>query len=238
MQEMSENLAVVTRRISTACVRAGRTLDSVRLVWVSKTRSRSEVEEAHALGARDFGENKVQEVVAKFNPPPADARVHVIGPIQSNKWRKAAQLSHWIHSADSLEQLTKFQEVCAELDKRLVVLVQVNAGDEISKHGLARSQAKEFLQKLHGRAGEFPHLQFRGLMTIGVNTAMPEDSRPVFAWLRALQQEAHSWGGAFAQLDQLSMGMTDDLEVAIEEGATLVRVGTALFGARNYGVDA
>lgn len=232
MQEMRENLLQVTGRMELACARAGRKIETLRLVWVSKTRTREEVEFAYALGAKDFGENKVQEVVAKFDPPPPGSIVHVIGPIQSNKWRKAAQLGHWIHTVDCLEQLNKFQEVCVEMKKDLTVLVQVNAGDEQSKHGLPKNRAREFLQSIHKNATAFSQLRFRGLMTIGVNTGIPQDSRPVFAWLRTLQQDVQGWGGAFAQFDQLSMGMTDDLEVAVEEGATILRVGTALFGVR------
>ena len=246
LDEMREHLAALEARISEACKIAGRSRESVKLVWVSKFHPAEAVENAIALGATDFGENRVQEAELKFSEPRmakdgSRVRCHVIGPVQSNKLKKAAIVADCIHSIASVEALEKLEKVCAALPgengagKVLDILFQVNAGEEETKSGLDVHEAEAFLESLAAR-GEtaFPHLRFRGLMTIGKNTGVAEDSRECFAFLRALQQKFLAKGGAFAHFDQLSMGMTGDLEVAIEEGSTMIRVGTALFGERDY----
>ena len=246
LDEMREHLAALEARISEACKIAGRSRESVKLVWVSKFHPAEAVENAIALGATDFGENRVQEAELKFSAPRmakdgSRVRCHVIGPVQSNKLKKAAIVADCIHSIASVEALEKLEKVCAALPgengagKILDILFQVNAGEEETKSGLDVHEAEAFLESLAAR-GEtaFPHLRFRGLMTIGKNTGVAEDSRECFAFLRALQQKFFAKGGAFAHFDQLSMGMTGDLEVAIEEGSTMIRVGTALFGERDY----
>ena len=257
LDEMREHLAALEARISEACKIAGRSRESVKLVWVSKFHPAEAVENAIALGATDFGENRVQEAELKFSAPRmakdgSRVRCHVIGPVQSNKLKKAAIVADCIHSIASIEAVEKLEKVCAALPgngadasqgKVLDILFQVNAGEEETKSGLDVHEAEAFLADLGKRAGSadadgksanFPHLRFRGLMTIGKNTGVAEDSRECFAFLRALQQKFLAKGGAFAHFDQLSMGMTGDLEVAIEEGSTMIRVGTALFGERDY----
>ena len=257
LDEMREHLAALEARISEACKVAGRSRESVKLVWVSKFHPAEAVENAIALGATDFGENRVQEAELKFSAPRmakdgSRVRCHVIGPVQSNKLKKAAIVADCIHSIASIEAVEKLERVCAALPgngadasqgKILDILFQVNAGEEETKSGLDVHEAEAFLADLEKRAGSadadgksanFPHLRFRGLMTIGKNTGVAEDSRECFAFLRALQQKFLAKGGAFAHFDQLSMGMTGDLEVAIEEGSTMIRVGTALFGERDY----
>ena len=257
LDEMREHLAALEARISEACKVAGRSRESVKLVWVSKFHPAEAVENAIALGATDFGENRVQEAELKFSAPRmakdgSRVRCHVIGPVQSNKLKKAAIVADCIHSIASIEAVEKLERVCAALPgngadasqgKVLDILFQVNAGEEETKSGLDVHEAEAFLADLEKRAGSadadgksanFPHLRFRGLMTIGKNTGVAEDSRECFAFLRALQQKFLAKGGAFAHFDQLSMGMTGDLEVAIEEGSTMIRVGTALFGERDY----
>jgi pyridoxal phosphate enzyme (YggS family) len=224
---------------------------------VSKFHPAEAVENAISLGATDFGENRVQEAELKFSAPRKAlngerVRCHVIGPVQSNKLKKAAIVADCIHSIASIEAVEKLERVCAALPgengagasqgKILDILFQVNAGEEETKSGLDVHEAETFLADLEKRAGaasdgkseNFPHLRFRGLMTIGKNTGVAEDSRECFAFLRTLQQKFLAKGGAFAHFDQLSMGMTGDLEVAIEEGSTMIRVGTALFGERDY----
>ena len=237
---MREHLAALEARISEACKIAGRSRDSVKLVWVSKFHPAEAVANAIALGATDFGENRVQEAELKFSEPltakdGSRVRCHVIGPVQSNKLKKAAIVADCIHSIASVEAVEKLEKVCAAQDKILEILFQVNAGEEETKSGLDIHEAENFLNDLEARgANAFPHLRFRGLMTIGKNTGVAEDSRECFAFLRKLQQKFLAKGGAFANFDQLSMGMTGDLEVAIEEGSTMIRVGTALFGERDY----
>ena len=240
LDEMREHLAALEARISEACKIAGRSRDSVKLVWVSKFHPAEAVANAIALGATDFGENRVQEAELKFSQPltakdGSRVRCHVIGPVQSNKLKKAAIVADCIHSIASIEAVEKLEKVCAAQDKILEILFQINAGEEETKSGLDVHEAENFLNDLEARgANAYPHLRFRGLMTIGKNTGVAEDSRECFAFLRNLQQKFLAKGGAFANFDQLSMGMTGDLEVAIEEGSTMIRVGTALFGERDY----
>ena len=251
LDEMREHLAALEARIGEACKIAGRSRDSVKLVWVSKFHPAEAVENAIALGATDFGENRVQEAELKFSEPRTAlngerVRCHVIGPVQSNKLKKAALVADCIHSIASIEAVEKLEKVCAAAangqGKVLDILFQVNAGEEETKSGLDVHEAEAFLNELAAKAGaavdgkseNFPHLRFRGLMTIGKNTDVAEDSRGCFAFLRGLRDKFLAKGGAFAKFDQLSMGMTGDLEVAIEEGSTMIRVGTALFGERDY----
>ena len=246
LDQMREHLAALEARIAEACKIAGRSRESVKLVWVSKFHPAEAVANAIALGATDFGENRVQEAELKFSEPltakdGSRVRCHVIGPVQSNKLKKAAIVAGCIHSIASFEAVEKLEKVCAALPgesgsgKVLEILFQVNAGEEETKSGLDVHEAEAFLNDLETRgANAFPHLRFRGLMTIGKNTGVAEDSRECFAFLRNLQQKFLAKGGAFANFDQLSMGMTGDLEVAIEEGSTMIRVGTALFGERDY----
>lgn len=240
LEQMREHLAALEARITEACKIAGRSRDSVKLVWVSKFHPAEAVENAIALGATDFGENRVQEAELKFSTPRtaldgSRVRCHVIGPVQSNKLKKAAIVADCIHSIASIEAVEKLEKVCAAQNKILDILFQVNAGEEETKSGLDVHEAEAFLADLESRgASAYPHLRFRGLMTIGKNTGVAEDSRECFAFLRNLQQKFLAKGGVFANFDQLSMGMTGDLEVAIEEGSTMIRVGTALFGERDY----
>ena len=249
LEEMREHLAALEARIGEACKIAGRSRESVKLVWVSKFHPAEAVENAIALGATDFGENRVQEAELKFSAPRmakdgSRVRCHVIGPVQSNKLKKAAIVADCIHSIASIEAVEKLEKVCAALPgngadasqgKILDILFQVNAGEEETKSGLDVHEAEAFLKSIAARGeSAFPHLRFRGLMTIGKNTGVAEDSRECFAFLRRLRDKFLARGGAFAHFDQLSMGMTGDLEVAIEEGSTMIRVGTALFGERDY----
>ena len=240
LDEMREHLAALEARIAEACKIAGRSRDSVKLVWVSKFHPAEAVENAIALGATDFGENRVQEAELKFSVPRtakdgSRVRCHVIGPVQSNKLKKAAIVADCIHSIASIEAVEKLEKVCAAQNKILNILFQINAGEEETKSGLDVHEAEAFLADLESRgANAYPHLRFRGLMTIGKNTGVAEDSRECFVFLRHLQQKFLAKGGVFANFDQLSMGMTGDLEVAIEEGSTMIRVGTALFGERDY----
>ena len=257
LEEMRGQLAKLETRISAACAKADRSRESVLLVWVSKFHPAEAVENAIALGAKVFGENRVQEAESKFSErrvalDGSPVQCHVIGPVQSNKLKKAAIVADCIHSIANIEAVEKLEKVCAGLagenvvaqsGKTLEILFQVNAGEEETKSGLDVANADAFLAELEkvagacgpdGKSEKFPHLKFRGLMTIGKNTGVAEDSRECFAFLRNLQQKYLAKGGVFANFDQLSMGMTGDLEVAIEEGSTMIRVGTALFGERDY----
>ncbi len=226
---LEQNKQIILSRIAAACNACGRSPGDVRLVWVSKTHSSSAVEEAIALGAREFGENRVQEALEKFLPQREGIICRIIGPVQKNKLKKAASVAHAIDSIADLESVLKLEALCEEANKNLDVLFQVNASEETTKSGLSMREAFDFLNNLP----EPKRLVYKGLMTIGKNTGNPEDSRACFAFLKNLKERIFNSSPKFANFTELSMGMTLDLEIAIEEGATMVRVGTALFGERD-----
>lgn len=228
LQELEKRREALETRIILACNACQRPRESVTLIWVSKFHSKESVEKAIQLGAKEFGENRVQEAIDKFSIPRPDIHCHIIGPIQANKLRKAALVADSIHSIASLDAIHKLESVCAETGKILDILIQVNTSEEATKSGLSMAETESFLLSLP----EVPHLRYRGLMTIGKNTGIPEDSKAGFRFLREMRDKMYARGGVFENFSELSMGMTEDLEVAIEEGATLIRVGTALFGER------
>ena len=214
--EIAANLAEVSSRIEAAARRAGRDPRTVTLVAVTKTKPLEDLLAAYEAGVRHFGENRVQEAEAKFPNLPADAVRHLVGPVQSNKANRAARVADVLHAVDSQDVARRLARAAANEGKRLAVYVEVNTGGEETKAGVAPAGAASLVESVRA----LPELDLRGLMAI----PPPGDTRPHFAALRAL---AASLG-----LAGLSMGMSDDLEAAIEEGATVVRVGTALFGSR------
>ena len=223
---IAENLSRVRGRIAAACARAGRLPESVRLVAVSKTYGPEAVREAAAAGQGIFGENRVQEAAAKMPECPGNLRWHLVGRLQSNKAGLAARLFDWVHSVDSAKLLEALDRHAAEAGRRIDVLVQVNVSGERSKAGLAPGAALEVLARAEG----LRHVQVRGLMTIPPAAEDPEKARAHF---RALRELRDGWAAETGlDLAELSMGMTHDMDVAIEEGATFVRVGTGIFGAR------
>ncbi|NLB63230.1 MAG: YggS family pyridoxal phosphate-dependent enzyme [Fibrobacter sp.] len=231
IEDLRKREQLLRKRIEIAAQKSGRSADDVELIWVTKTHPVETVEAAIAAGAKHLGENRIQEAEKKFSKPFPKADLHIIGPVQSNKWRKTAQIAQWVHSVSRLKALLKFQEVCVQEDKEINVLFQINTSLEESKSGLSMKEAKSFILGLP----ELSRVHYRGLMTIGINTGVAEDSREGFAWLRQLRDEVKAEGGEqFQKFTELSMGMTGDLEVAVEEGSTMLRVGTALFGERNY----
>jgi pyridoxal phosphate enzyme (YggS family) len=215
---MSSRLAKVRERIASACARSGRSPESVRLLAVTKIFGPDVIREAYGLGLRDFGENYVQEMERKA-PAIADlegAHFHLIGHLQNNKTKKAAQLFSAIDTIDSARLASRLN---AE-GKLMDVMIEVKLSSEVSKSGAMPGYLPELVHAI----GTCPNLRLTGLMTVPPWSEDPEQSRPYFARLRGLAEE---FG-----LSELSMGMSNDLEVAIEEGATWVRVGTALFGSR------
>ena len=226
MGNIEENLEAVRARIAAACARAGRPADAVRLLAVSKTYGPEAVRAAAAAGQRLFGENRVQEAAAKIPECPGRLEWHLIGHLQSNKAAAAARLFDWVHSVDSAKLLEALDRQAGAAGRALRVLVQVNVSGERSKSGLAPGAAAEVL----ALGNRLRNVQVCGLMTIPPAAADPETARPFFRKLRELRDE---WSAATgADLAELSMGMTHDMDVAIEEGATFVRVGTGIFGAR------
>jgi len=229
MGSIKENLERVRERIARAAARAGRGPEEVLLVAVSKTVPPERIREAIAAGARTLGENRVQEAKEKIQAlGRSGVSWHLVGHLQSNKVKDAIALFDLIHSLDRLSLAEELDRRGRASGKRVEVLVQVNAADEPSKGGFRADELRQALEALAGRAG----LWVRGLMAIPPEPKTPEDSRPCFKAMRTLLEQARGWGITGLDLDALSMGMSGDFEVAIEEGATIVRVGTAIFGPR------
>ncbi len=209
-----------------AAERSGRSVNAIELVAVSKTQPPEALREAFAAGQVLFGENRVQEILAKQPLLPSVLRWHLIGPLQSNKVRKVLPRVEMIESVHSLDIARDINRIAAELGLHPRVLLEVNVAAESSKHGFSAELLKAQLEELYA----LDRLYIQGLMCIPPPAADPGKSRPAFAGLRILRDALEQRGGA--PLPELSMGMSHDFEVAIEEGATLVRVGSALFGAR------
>jgi PLP dependent protein len=229
MTMISENLARIRGRMAAAARRAGRDPDSVRLVAVSKNVSPEGIRAAVASGQLLFGENYLQEARTKMVQLPSELRWHFIGHLQSNKAAQAVELFDMIETVDRLKLAQALEKHLAGLQKRLPVLVQVNIGGEQQKAGVLPGGVEELLRGL----ADFPHLEVKGLMTMPPFFDRPEAVRPCFRELRQLSENLAAKGllGQNGPVE-LSMGMSGDFEVAIEEGATMVRVGTALFGGR------
>ncbi len=229
---IADNLAGIRQRIARAAARAGRNESEIRLMAVTKTLAPERIIEAHAAGQRLFGENRVQEFADK-HPALAqmsNAELHMIGHLQSNKVSKAAELFHAIDSLDSAKLGERLNAAAEKLGKTLDVLIEINIGGEKAKSGIA-PESPELTGILTG-ASDWPHLRIRGLMTVPPFTEDPEGARQYFRTLRELRDHLAREGPSSVSFDVLSMGMSHDFEVAIEEGATCVRVGTAIFGAR------
>ncbi len=236
MTEIEENLRAVQERIDKAAARAGRDPKDITLVAVSKTFSPEMVLAAYGLGVGHFGENRVEEATEKIpkvderTEPGKPIRWHMVGHLQSRKVREAVPLFHWIESVDSVALARRIDSRAAAASKTMPVLLEVNVSGEASKFGLA----PEPRQALYAAIQEMialPHLEVQGLMTVAPIVSKPDDARPYFQALRELRDELRvrfterAW-------PHLSMGMTDDFEIAIAEGATIVRIGRAIFGER------
>jgi len=226
MTELETRAADIRRRIEVACSRAGRAPSDVRLMAVSKTQSPDAVAEVAALGIDTFGENKVQEAKGKIPLCPSRLHWHLIGHLQSNKVRDAVRLFEMIHAVDSLRLLEVIDRVAAEEGRTIPVCLEVNVSGERSKFGMAPGEVPVVLEA----ANRLHAVKPVGVMTIPPVAEDPEESRPFFRALRELRDRMRVTTGL--ELPELSMGMSDDFEIAIEEGATWIRVGTLLFGPR------
>ena len=226
MSEIAARLEQIRERMTAACARAGRDPKSVELVAVSKTKPAELIQEAVDAGQSLFGENRVQEVLLKKPLLPARLRWHLIGPLQSNKVRKILPLVEMIEAVDSLDIARDINRIAVELGLHPKVLLEINVATESSKHGFSADRIRSQLEELYA----LDRLYIQGLMCIPPFDPSPEASRKYFIQLRTLREELEKLGGA--PLPVLSMGMSHDFETAIEEGATLVRVGTAIFGGR------
>jgi pyridoxal phosphate enzyme (YggS family) len=229
---IAENIAQVRARIAAAAARVRRRAEDITLMAVSKTVEPERIREAYAAGLRFFGENRVQEFEKKA-PALADlkeAEWHLIGHLQSNKSKKAAELFHGVDSVDSLHLAQKLNDAARQMGKVLPVLIEIKVSDEASKAGIPVGSPE--LENLLSGAAALDHIQVRGLMTVPPFTEDPEGARVFFRLLRDRRDQIAARKLPRIQMDVLSMGMSHDFEVAIEEGSTCVRVGTAIFGVR------
>ena len=227
---LAVRLADVRARLEAAARKSGREPGEVRLIAISKTHPASVIEQVCQLGATDFGENRVQEAEGKIAEIGREkVHWHLVGHLQANKARRAVTLFDVIHSLDTLDLANRLDRLCAEEGRdSLSVLIQVDLGHEETKSGIDESELTHLVESL----GPLTRLKLIGLMTLPPFFDDPEQSRPFFRRLRKLRDELKQRGAFGDRTGELSMGMTHDFEVAIEEGATMVRIGTAIFGAR------
>jgi len=229
METIAGNINLVREKIAAAAVRSGRRPEDITLIAVTKTVPPERIKVALEHGIRHIGENRVQEAREKIAAL-AGARVswHMIGHLQKNKVKYAVRMFDMIHSIHSLELAQVVQEQCKKINRRMSVLLEVNTSGESSKFGCAPSEALPLMNEIY----KLPNLEMKGFMTIGKFTENRAEIRACFQKLRKIFEEARSAGGKMGTLTELSMGMSGDFEIAIEEGATMVRIGSAIFGPR------
>ena len=230
MSHISENIESVEERIQAACKRAGRSREDVTLLCVTKTMPVEDLQEAYDAGQREFGENRVQEINDKFPRLPGDIRWHMIGHLQRNKAKYLMDKAVMIHSVDSLHLAQAISKEAVKAGRIMDILLEVNAAGEESKFGLGYDKVLPLIHEI----APLPGIHICGLMTVPPYTENPETSRVYFKKLRELSVDIARQSIDNVSMHTLSMGMTGDFEVAIEEGATHIRVGTAIFGKRNY----
>ncbi len=228
-----ENLVSVQKNIEESCERAGRNTEDVRLIAVSKTKPVGALKEAYEAGCRDFGENKVQELTEKYEELPKDIRWHMIGHLQRNKVKYLVGRVYMIHSVDSVKLAEEISREAVKKNVTVPILVEVNVAGEESKFGTSVREAEMLVREI----AALPGISVRGLMTIAPYVEKAEDNRQYFVNLRQLSVDIKKKNIDNVCMDVLSMGMTGDYTVAVEEGATYVRVGTGIFGERDYGIS-
>ena len=227
---LKDNFETVEKNVANACARAGRDRSEVTLIAVSKTKPVDMLREVYDAGARDFGENKVQEICEKYDKLPSDIKWHMIGHLQRNKVKQVIDKATLIHSVDSYRLA---QEISVQAQKKgltVPILIEVNVAGEESKFGISTEDTIQLVEEI----AELPNLKIQGLMTIAPFVEDAEENRLYFRQIKQLSVDIKNKNIDNVSMDVLSMGMTGDYEVAIEEGATMVRVGTGIFGARNY----
>ena len=227
---LKEQLSNVEHEIQKACDNSKRNRKDVTLIAVSKTKPVETLKEAYDLGVRVFGENKVQELVDKYEVLPKDIHWHMIGHLQRNKVKYIIDKVDCIHSVESVRLAETIEKEAAKHNRTVDVLVEVNVAGEDSKFGLAPEEVPAFVEEI----AKFPHIRVKGLITIAPFVENPEENRPIFKVLQELSVDIATKNIDNVIMNVLSMGMTNDYQVAIEEGATMVRVGTGIFGERNY----
>ena len=229
---LKENYDNVLKKVQESCDRTGRSYDEVTLIAVSKTKPVAMLQEIYNCGCRDFGENKVQEIMDKYPQLPSDIRWHMIGHLQTNKVKYIVDKVYMIHSVDSIKLAKEISKEALKKNVTVKVLLEVNVAKEETKYGLSTEEVLNFYNEVI----DLPGLKVCGLMTIAPYVENPEENRQYFVDLKQLMVDIQSEKTDNISVGELSMGMTGDYEVAIEEGATFVRVGTGIFGERNYNV--
>lgn len=227
-----ENIEHVRENIEKACKKVGRSVDEVTLIAVSKTKPYTDIEEALKSGTLDYGENKVQEMCEKYEILPKNIRWHMIGHLQRNKVKYLVGKTELIHSVDSIRLAEQIEKEYAKKGETANILIEVNMAQEESKFGITSQETEELIRKI----STFEHIRIKGLMTIAPYTDNPETNRVYFRQMKKLSVDIRDKNIDNASMDVLSMGMTGDYQVAIEEGSTMVRVGTGIFGERNYNI--
>lgn len=230
---LADNLQIVEEHIQNACRRAGRSRDEVTLIAVSKTKPVSMLEEIYQEGIRHFGENKVQELTEKYEVMPKDMKWHMIGHLQRNKVKYIVDKVTLIHSVDSVRLAETISREAVKKDVIANILIEVNVAEEESKFGLKTEEVATMVETI----AKLPNIRVQGLMTIAPFVENPESNRTIFKDLHKLSVDIKAKNIDNVNMNVLSMGMTNDYEVAIEEGATMVRVGTGIFGERNYNTE-
>lgn len=229
---IKENLNIVQEKIIKSCEKSGRNTDDVTLVAVSKTKPVSMLMQAYEAGTREFGENKVQEIMDKYDKMPNDVSWHMIGHLQRNKVKYIIDKVKLIHSVDSLRLAQEISKEAVKHNVNMDILLEVNVAEEETKYGFSVDEVSEYAAEI----AELPNISVKGLMTIAPYVENPEDNRWVFQKLKKISVDIENKNIDNVCMQELSMGMTGDYEVAVEEGATLVRVGTGIFGERNYNI--
>lgn len=230
MADIKENLAKVRKNIEDACKKVGRDVSEVTLITVSKTKPLSDLRIAYEEGSRDFGENKVQELVSKIDEMPSDVKWHLIGHLQRNKVKYIAGKVAMIHSVDSYRLAEEINVQAKKNSCVIPILIEINIAGEDTKFGIKPEEAEELIREI----SELENVKVSGLMTIAPNVANPEENRAYFKAMKDLFVDISTKNIDNVEMKVLSMGMTNDYTVAVEEGATMIRVGTGIFGARDY----
>ena len=230
--DLMNNLASVEERVAAACKRAGRDRSEVTLIAVSKTKPVEDLQVIYDQGVREFGENKVQELTGKIPELPQDINWHLIGHLQRNKVKYIVDKVKLIHSVDSYRLAEEINIQAKKHNITVPILIEVNAANEATKFGVKLEEAKQLCEEI----SHLENVRIKGLMTIAPNVVVPEENRANFHKIKALSVDIAEENIDNVDMRIISMGMTNDFEVAIEEGATHVRVGTAIFGERNYNI--
>ena len=229
---IKQQLLAVEQNIQKACQNAGRNRDEITLIAVSKTKPLSMLQEAYDADIRHFGENKVQELCEKYEQLPSDIKWHMIGHLQTNKVKYLIGKTYLIHSVDSLKLAAEIEKQAKKSDVIMDILIEVNIAEEQTKFGISKEETIQLVKEI----AKFPHIRIKGLMTIAPYVENPEDNRCFFRQIKELAVDITNQNIDNVSMNILSMGMTGDYMVAIEEGATMVRVGTGIFGERIYNI--